>query len=310
MSVRTWLVFGGLALGSLALSASGCGEEAGTVADGASPAEVDTVEADLVTVTPTVELTGLGEGGALGSVYVDDLLMHVSEIRLIPVGADPLAGPVREYLAEPIWIAYNHEDGATARGLAPIEVPAGEYKVSLTLAPSRYLRRTAGELNEASVVVRGTCIVVEQIEEEDGPSGSRIPGARNPGFQSNNPVPMPAKPGEGGPRPSHADMRTRLLQVPFSVKTAASITINVAETLDLTQGLAASLTIRLDVPAWVEGAIHPMVAQVVRNHRNLADRIVELDFASDDAEGDPMAEILAEILEKSLEGALSAEAGL
>ena len=104
MSVRTWLVIGSLALGSLALSVGGCGGEAANVVDGIPPAELEFVEADLVTVTPTVELTGLGVGGELGSVYVDDLLLHISEIRLIPAGGDPLEGPVREYASEPLWI--------------------------------------------------------------------------------------------------------------------------------------------------------------------------------------------------------------
>ena len=78
-----------------------------------------------------------------------------------------------------------------------MQVPAGRYHVSLTLAPSRFQKRTAGEPNEASVVVRGACIVMEQVEDEEAAQGPRFPGGRNPGCQSNNPVPMPARPAEG-----------------------------------------------------------------------------------------------------------------
>lgn len=303
MSVRNVLIMGAAALSALAV-AGGCGGQAQDAPKTAEPADVQTALSELVTVTPTVELIGLGEDGELGTVYVDDLLLHVAEIRLTPVAAP--GAPVREYVAEPIWVEFNHESGAMSRGLAPLDVPAGQYRVSLTLAPSRYQKRTAGELNEASVVVRGTCIVVEQVEEEEGPQGPAIPGARSPGFQSNNPVPMPAKPGEG-PDASRADMRTRLLHVPFAVKTAAAITIDVAEPLDLTATSGGALTVRMDVPAWVEAAIHPMVAEVVRAHSDVSERLVELDFAGDGQE-DPMAEILAEIIGKSMVGSLSAEA--
>ena len=310
MSVRNLLITGAAALSALALVAGGCGAGSDPAPKAETP-DVQTGQAELVTVTPTVELTGLGADGELGSVYVDDLLLHVCEIRLTPADA-PEGADVWEYVAEPIWIEFSHETGAVARGLAPLDVPAGKYHVSLTLAPSLYQKRTAGELNDASVVLRGTCIVVEHIEEDEGgPQGPRIPGARSPGFQSNNPVPMPAKPGEG-PQASHAasdtEMRARLLQVPFAVKTAASISIDVAEPLDLSGTVGAgALTVRMDVPAWVEAAIHPMVAEVVRAHSDVPDRVVELDFAGEGQE-DPMAEILAEIIGKSMADSLSADA--
>ncbi len=306
MSVRNVLVMGGLAVTSLAWGVGGCGGEdtvgrtTGVVTEEAS--------ADLVSVTPTVELIGLGDDGELGTVYVDDLLLHVEEIRLRP--ADAAQGdPVREYVAEPIWIEFHHETGAVVRGREPMQVPAGRYHVSLTLAPSRFQKRTAGELNEASVVVRGACIVVEQVEDEERAQGPRFPGGRNPGFQSNNPVPMPARPDEGeGDSGSHADMLTRLIQVPFSVKTAASITVDVAEPLDLRGVDHGDLHVRMDVPAWVEQAIQPMVSEAVRRHDASPERVVEIDFAGD-AEEDPMADIIAEILGKSMEGVLSAQAG-
>jgi len=305
MSLRNALCMGGLAVTSLAWSVSGCGGEdtSGAVADG--PLEV--ASGDLVSVTPSVELIGLGEDGELGTVYVDDLLLNVEEIRLRP--ADAAQGePVREYVADPIWIQFHHETGAVVRGRKPMQVPEGRYHVSLTLAPSRFQKRTAGELNEASVVVRGACIVVEQVEDEETAQGPRFPGGRNPGFQSNNPVPMPARPDEGeGRGGSHADMRTRLIQVPFSVKTGASITVDVAEPLDLRGVNAGDLHVRMDVPAWVEQAIQPMVSEAVRAHDASPERVVELDFAGD-AEEDPMADIIAEILGKSMEGALSAHA--
>ncbi len=308
MSVRNLLVTCALAVGSLAVTAGGCGGGGGDTTPGVTTPQPETAKAELVTVTPTVELTGLGADGELGSVYVDDLLLHVSEIRLTPADV-PEGVDARDYVAEPIWIEFTHEAGAVARGLAPLEVPAGRYLVSLNLAPSRYQKRTAGELNEASVVVRGTCIVLEQVDEEgNSPQGPRIPGGRSPSFQSNNPVPMPAKPGEAdGAHASNAEMRTRLLQVPFAVKTAASISIDVAEPLDLHHGNDGALTVRMDVPAWVEAAIHPMVAEVVRTHSSVADQVVELDFAGD-AQEDPMAEILAEIIGKSMADSLSAEA--
>lgn len=312
MSVRNLLLTGAAALTALALVAGGCGDVSGD-SQGSAGDLIEASTAELVTVTPTIELTGLGADGELGSVYIDDLLLHVSEIRLTPT--DPPPGvEVQEYVAEPIWIEFSHDSGALARGLAPIDVPAGQYHVSLNLAPSHYQKRTAGELNEASVVVRGTCIVVEQIEGEDGPQGPQIPGGRSPGFQSNNPVPMPAKPGEDpgtppkGPSSSRAAMSTRLHQVPFAVKTAASISIDVAEPLDLRPGQDGALTVRMDVPAWVEAAIHPMIAEVVRTHSEVPDRVVELDFAGD-AQEDPMAEILAEIIGRSIADSLSAQAG-
>ena len=280
MSVLKTLV---IAAACLALAA--CGGPTHGPAAGAGSATVEASGAAL-TVTPRLKLQGVDR--QLGSVVVEELLLHVSEVRLSG------ATEASDVASQPMWVHYRRDTGAEVHGVEPVEVAAGDYAVSVTLAPSSHRSRTAGVLHQASIVVRGVCLLFET--EDDEPEGSER--AFSPGGQrADNPVPMPA-------RPKAKPLGGRVVRVPFSFSSDSVLAVGLGEAVSLrTQG--AELAVTLAVDRWMDDAIHPIIAEAASRPGRIEGSPVTLELEEDAA--DPRMAAIRDALEASIAGSLSAE---
>jgi len=271
----------------LALLGPGCGAVPG---EEAGPGETPELAEAPLSVVPRLELKGVN--GRQATVAVEELLLHVAEVRL--TSTDEEDGG-EELVSAPLWVRFTREGGEEVHGAAAIEVPPGDYAVSVALAPAERTRRTAGELHGASVVVRGVCLAFESGIDEPGSQDG--PPSFNPGYQDNNPVPMPA-------RPKAQPTGGRLIRIPFTFATASSLSVDLGTYVELRAG-AADLTVSLDVARWMAEAVHPIVAEAATAPDHKEGKPVDLRFGEESQ--DPRAEAFRRALEQSMAGALSAE---
>jgi hypothetical protein len=266
-----------------ALGVAACGAPEGDVDPSQDAAPV--VSSALVEVTPTLRLEGVGR--QVGSVVVEELFLHVSEVRLAPADSR-----LTDASSTPMWAHYTRDSELEINGLEPILVRPGEYSVGLTLSPSAaHATRTPGALNTAALVARGVCLLFD-ISDGDATPGR----AYDDGRSNNNPVPMPA-------RPTAKPTIGKIVRVPFVLSLDSVMSVTLRETVSLNaDGIEVAVT--LDVGRWMEEAVHPIVAEIAAQTELKAGAAVDLRLSAE--EGDPRAEAFREALEASVAGALSA----
>lgn len=277
----------GLACACLALS--GCGDGLLGVPSGEAPAIPVTTGGEL-RVVPQLELEGVN--GTASPVVVEELLLHVAEVRLRPLSEAPDV----ELASAPLWIHFRRGQAVEVRGAAPLVVPAGDYAVSVDLAPASRATRTHGQLYESSVVVRGVCLAYQGGQTDDEQAGGQP--SFDPGQWENNPVPMPA-------RPKAVPTGGRVVRIPFSFSSDSSLSVALSSPVHLRHD-GGDLAVRLDVARWMEDAIHPIVTEVASAPDHTRGTPVTLDLAEDSA--DPREAVFRRALETSMAGAFSADA--
>ena len=240
-------------------------------------------------VVPQIELADVNATAT--TVVVEELLLHVDGVRLESRAGDPGADRV----SEPMWVHFQRGLGAEVHGVEPVVVPAGEYGVSVALAPASRMTRTHGRLYEASVVVRGVCLAYAGDRNDAEEQASSRPSF-DPGQWENNPVPMPARPQA---RPTGG----RLLRIPFTFSSATSLSVDLASVVSLRHD-GKDLAVRLDVGRWMEEAVHPIVTEGATAPDHTEGTPVSLQFAEDST--DPQAEVLRRALETSMAGSFTA----
>ncbi len=127
--------------GLLAASMAGCGN-----VDFGTPSQPDTAQREqAVTVVP--EFTVTGASAMPGKLYLNELGLTISEIRLEPLSTE--FGAVAYSTRNPTELRFDVAHGETVKLGEPVELPrAGRYLVSVRLEPISQVEQSADGASE------------------------------------------------------------------------------------------------------------------------------------------------------------------